>query len=227
MALAEVVQEAQKPTSGEYTALKDAISGEFQTLIDQASEQLTEQGFTKAQIRYELFLNMRYEGSDTTIMVLEPSAEEGGDFGTAFVQRHQREFSFTLDRPILVDDVRVRAIASSKAVVEKTPLQQLNEAHLTTAGKPVEHADVYFAAEAGYIPTPIYLLHELGTNVQLHGPAIIIDNTQTIVVSPNATAYVLQSCVVIDIEHNPSEEPQQQVPHIDPVRLTIFGHRYV
>ena len=227
LALAEVVNEAQKPTSGEYAAFKGSTgSKEFQALIDKASEQLFQQGFSKEQIRYELFLNMRYEGSDTTLMILKPT--EDGDFGRAFVERHRREFSFTLDRPILVDDIRVRAIASSKAAEEKSPLQQLKEAkQLSAPGKPVQHSEVYFDAGTGYASTPIYLLHDLGANVQVQGPAVIIDNIQTIVVAPHAVAYVLQSCVVIDIEHKASKDSKDNSEHVDPIRLTIFGYRLV
>ncbi|EXJ77317.1 5-oxoprolinase (ATP-hydrolysing) [Capronia epimyces CBS 606.96] len=225
LALAEVVHETQEPMAAEYITSRDLIAQKFQALVDRASEQLFEQKFTKEHIRHELFLNMRYEGSDTSLMILKP---DDSDFASAFVARHRREFNFSFERPILVDDIRVRAIASSKSVVEKSPLQQLKEAKLKPVGKPVRHTDVYFDAQHGFMQTPVYLLHELGTDVQVHGPAIIIDNTQTIVVAPNATANVLQTCVLIDLASIPRHiEVNAAGRLVDPIRLTIFGHRFM
>lgn len=222
LALSEVVHETQEPMAAEYSNSRDLVTEKFQTLVQRATEQLLQQGFSESQLRYDLFLNMRYDGSDTSLMILKP---EDGDFGSSFVERHKREFNFTFDRPILVDDIRVRAVASSKTVVEESPLQQLKHAKLKPAGKAAQYNDVYFDSEVGYTRTPVYLLNELGTDVQLHGPAIIIDKTQTIVVAPNAVATVLQTCVVIDLESGAREKAA--VDEVDPIRLTIFGHRFM
>src|SRR6201999_1596746 len=76
---------------------------------------LRDQGFPSSKIEYEEYLNMRYRGTESALMVVKPSKEEanefGGDdwaFGKAFVKQHEQEFGFTLpDRDIIVDDVRV------------------------------------------------------------------------------------------------------------------------
>lgn len=224
LALAEVVQEAQEPVAVQYVHAKDTIEQRFASLISKTSEQLAEQEFTKEQIRHDLFLNMRYDGSDTALMILKPS---DGDFAGAFVKQHRREFNFVSHRPILVDDVRVRAIASSRTVVEQSPLKQLREAKMQPPEKPAEYSKVYFDAEAGYIDTPVYQLHEIGRDVRVHGPAIIIDKTQTIVVVPNAVANVLKTCVLTDLEAEPARQQPDAGPQVDPIRLTIFGHRFM
>ncbi|RMZ91625.1 hypothetical protein DV736_g1129, partial [Chaetothyriales sp. CBS 134916] len=222
LALAEVVHETQEPMATQHLDSHELITKKFQILVGRTNELLKEQGFTENQIRDELFLNMRYEGSDTSLMILQP---ENGNFATAFVERHRREFNFTFQRPIIVDDIRVRAIASSKAVVEESPLQQLKKADLREAGKTIHHTSVYFDSQSGYVQTPVYLLHELGANVQVHGPAIIIDKTQTIVVGPNAVANALDTCILIDLKSTSGEKPTGL--QIDPIRLTIFGHRFM
>jgi 5-oxoprolinase (ATP-hydrolysing) len=222
LALSEVVHEVQEPMAAEYASSQELISGKFTKLVARTTEELVEQGFTNDQVRHELFLNMRYDGSDTSLMIRN---SQEGDFASAFVERHKREFNFTFDRPILVDDIRVRAIASSKTVVEDSPLQQLKRAKLHPAGEPAQRSKVFFNSNEGYVLTPVYLLNELGSDVELHGPAIIIDKTQTIVVAPNAVANVLQTCVVIDLKSTPREKATAD--HIDPIRLTIFGHRFM
>lgn len=55
-------------------------------------------------------LNMRFEGTDTALMVL-PSASDGNgneDFGAAFKRIYKSEFGFLLEtKTIIVDDVKV------------------------------------------------------------------------------------------------------------------------
>ncbi|RTE77581.1 hypothetical protein BHE90_007940 [Fusarium euwallaceae] len=222
LALAEIVQEAQEPMAAQYIGSEKTIDLKLQGLIDRSTEQLRTQGFTKGQLRDEIFLNMRYEGSDTSLMILKP---DDGDFASAFIERHRREFNFTFERPILVDDVRVRTIASANKASEKSPLKQLKEAKIKEAPAPSQFTDVYFDSESGFIKTPVHQLRELGSNVKLHGPAIIIDETQTIVVSPNAIVHVLDTCVLIDLESAPREATYSS--QVDPVRLSIFGHRFM
>ncbi|KAL2203289.1 hypothetical protein CC79DRAFT_1280421 [Sarocladium strictum] len=222
LALAEIVQEAQAPMSTQYLGAESLIDSKLQVLASGSEEQLQDQGFVKSQLRHESFLNMRYEGSDTSLMILKP---EDGDFARAFIERHRREFNFTFERPILVDDVRVRTVASANKLSEKSPLQQLRQATISEAPKATEITDVYFEAEKGYTKTPVYKLSELGSNVKMQGPAIIIDETQTIVVSPNAQVHVLETCVLIDLEIK--QQTASYSAQIDPVRLSIFGHRFM
>lgn len=222
LALSEVVHEAQEPMAVEYANSQELIAEKFQTLTARTTKELVEQGFTDDQVRHELFLNMRYDGSDTSLMIRNT---QGGDFAAVFVQRHKREFNFTFDRPILVDDIRVRAIASSKTLVQDSPLQQLKKVKSCLAGEPEQRSKVFFDSVKGYVETPVYLLNDLGPGVKLQGPAIIIDKTQTIVVVPNAVASVLETCVIIDLVSKPRENLTEE--HVDPIRLTIFGHRFM
>lgn len=48
----------------------------------------------------------RYAGTDVAVMT---AWQEGGDPAAAFASAYEREFGFVLDRPVFVDDVRVRA----------------------------------------------------------------------------------------------------------------------
>jgi 5-oxoprolinase (ATP-hydrolysing) len=222
LALAEIVHESQEPSAAEYLGAESLIQSKVGTLISRSSDKLRQQGFTEKQLKHEIFLNMRYEGSDTSLMILKP---EDGDFLSAFVERHRREFNFTFDRPVLIDDIRVRTIASANKVTEKSPLKQLKDAVLKSAPTPSEHTEVYFSAEKGFVTTPVYQLRALSAGVKLQGPAIIIDETQTIVMNPDTAVHILETCVLIDLEETSKEATYS--PKVDPVRLSIFGHRFM
>ena len=231
LSLAEVVKENQEPVSAEYLTSKSDLRKKFEGMIEQSSADLVSQGFQISQIRHELYLNMRYEGSDTNLMILQP---ETWDFEAVFKERHRQQFGFDFDKTLLVDDVRVRSIASSGGPAEKSPNQQLKEAALKpTATQPQEVTKVYFE-NAGHVSAPVYLLKTLKKSSQICGPAILIDETQTLVVAPEAEANILQTCVLIDLKKNEGkrdaaalEAADASAVAIDPVRLSIFGHRFM
>lgn len=234
LALSDVVKESQEPVSMEYLNSQSRLRKRFESIIAQSTTDLMDQGFQLNQIKHQLYLNMRYVGSDTNLMILKP---DNWDFAAEFKTRHRREFGFTFDKPLLVDDVRVRSIASSGNHNEISPSKQLKGASIRDIipGDTQETTSVYFES-TGRIETPVYLLKGLEKNTRIHGPAIIIDETQTIVVAPEAVANVLQTCIIIDLQEGKtaaksdsvdSETDSKELIPINPVRLSIFGHRFM
>ena len=73
--------------------------------------ELTAQGFDADHIHIERMLNMRFEGTDTALMVL-PHADDGNgkeDFEAAFKRVYMAEFGFLLQmKGIIVDDIKAR-----------------------------------------------------------------------------------------------------------------------
>lgn len=228
LALAEVVKESQEPVSTNYLSSKSSLQKQFEDISKAATEDMKTQGFVEDQVRHELYLNMRYEGSDTSLMILKPE-DESVDFLEQFRTRHRREFNFNSERPVLVDDIRVRTTAASKVRTEKSPLVQLREASIQdVTGAPDNTTKAYFDGH-GRIDTPVYLLDKLDKNARVQGPAVIIDKTQTIVVVPGAVANILETCIVIDLKETDkgSVDAGSLTSQIDPIRLSIFGHRFM
>ncbi|KAL4993516.1 Hydantoinase B/oxoprolinase-domain-containing protein [Aspergillus recurvatus] len=225
LALAEVVKESQEPLSTQYESAKAELNKKLSEMTDAAVEDMKEQGFSPDQVRHERYLNLRYDGSDTSLMILEP--EDGSDFIEKFRERHRREFGFNSARPVLVDDIRVRTIAAAKVRDEKSPLVQLREADMRDiTSSPDLITKTFFDGQKDRVDTPVYKLDNIEKNSRIHGPAIIIDNTQTIVVVPNAVANVLETCIVIDLKETKSTEDKPS-SGIDTIKLSIFGHRFM
>lgn len=64
-------------------------------------------------MRVERMLNMRFEGTDTALMVLpgEASEEGGTDYLEAFKKAYKEEFGFLLaEKRVMVDDIKVGVI---------------------------------------------------------------------------------------------------------------------
>lgn len=227
LALAEAVKESQEPVSSAYLSSHSRLLERFDTLAALATKEMADQGFPATQVHHERYLNMRYEGSDTSLMILKP--DDSDDFLEEFRLRHRREFNFNSERPVLVDDIRVRTIASTKVRTEESPLVQLAAANMKEVSTaPASRSLAYFDGQSRRIDTPVYLLDGLAKYSRITGPAIIIDQTQTIVVAPNAVANLLDTCIIIDLKDEPAlSAPKSISSGIDPIRLSIFGHRFM
>ncbi|TQB70395.1 hypothetical protein MPDQ_000609 [Monascus purpureus] len=227
LALAEVVKESQEPVSADYESSLPILDKRFEALTAAATAEMVSQGLSADKVRHELYLNMRYDGSDTSLMILKP--EGSSDFLEEFRARHRREFNFNSDRPVLIDDIRVRTIASTQARTEKSPLVQLKEAEIRdVAVEPASITHAYFDGHSSRIDTPVYVLSQLEKHTRIRGPAVIIDKTQTLVVVPNAVANILETCVLIDLEDPKAASRAAGLSsEIDPIRLSIFGHRFM
>jgi 5-oxoprolinase (ATP-hydrolysing) len=242
MALADVVDERQEPDSkiwADEGDAKESLKKKIEELKEKSRAALKEQGFADDSIVFEEYLNMRYRGTESALMVVKPERHDvekefGGDewaFGKAFVKQHQQEFGFTLpDRDIIVDDVRVRGIGKSFEGLDKTVDQQLKEItprDVKSGDKEYKKSRVYF--EGGRQDTPIYKLEDLAVGDRIKGPAILADGTQTIVVTPGASALIIETHVVINIgdqELKDAAKPDT-TKEVDPIMLSIFAHRFM
>lgn len=233
MALADLVEEVQEPSS---LILGDGsiseISTRFESLRKRAVDGLHRQGVSStADIEIQRFLNLRYEGTDTQMMVAMPS---DGDFKVAFERMHLQEFTFLLPaRDIVVDDIRIRGIAREHERPMPNPYREITRAGATHTAHPLRTKPVYFA-DRGWVDSPIYLLQNLQAGSQIQGPAVVIDKTQTIIVTPNFTANIQKEHVVLRVTREKSSvngngaQPLSGLPQMikaDPVKLSIFGHR--
>ncbi|XP_035133381.1 5-oxoprolinase isoform X2 [Callithrix jacchus] len=225
LALADVVQEAQEPCSLLYTPETYVqLDQRLSRLEEQCVDALQAQGFPRSQISTESFLHLRYQGTDCALMVsahqhpATACSPRAGDFGAAFVERYMREFGFVIpERPVVVDDVRVRGTGRSGLRLEDAPKAQTGPPRVD------KMTQCYF--EGGYQETPVYLLGELGYGHKLQGPCLIIDSNSTILVEPGCQAEVTETG---DIRISVGAEvPGTVGTQLDPIQLSIFSHRFM
>jgi 5-oxoprolinase (ATP-hydrolysing) len=230
MALADVVQEAQEPVNETYDeSSRSRLEERLSNLRSQVKYQLINQGIQETDIAYEMYLNMRYQGTETLIMVQQPPNE---DFKTEFQKTHLREFSFCFpdDKVIFVDDVRVRGIGTSQRKDwegDQLGHQLRGSSFSSKSGNPAPSMvnQVYFP-KVGHKDTPVFLLQDLPPGLLVEGPAIIVDQTQTLVVAPGTLAKILRSHVVIKVLQTASTGVEQPTV-VDHIQLSVFGHRFM
>ena len=255
MGLADIVVEKQEPSAHvlpenkENDVFKNLLKN-LEKLSSDAKTELLAQGYKAEQIEIKRYLNLRYQGTDTALMISEPdevlnydtgntNCELGisessselqknttkfPDYVSAFRQTYLREFGFDLTgREIIVDDLRVRAVAKSPGL-QKYPLAKKDG----TPGA-VEQTKCYFMSESSgcgaWQETPIYRLENLGAGQQLRGPVIVMQNTSTILVEPGCSAEITEyGDVALSVETRTFREIGTQA---DPVQVSIFGNLFM
>ncbi|MCP4182248.1 MAG: 5-oxoprolinase, partial [Hyphomicrobiales bacterium] len=147
MGLADVVVEQQEPAATIYQRENwPLIEERLEILSSKAKQKLMKQGYETDQIKLQLYLNLRYHGTDTAMMVLQP---EDKDYEKDFRAMYLREFGFDLvDRDILVDDIRVRALAKSPR------LKKISIPAYQKPPQPIKSTQCYF--DGGWQTTNIY-----------------------------------------------------------------------
>jgi 5-oxoprolinase (ATP-hydrolysing) len=226
MALADVVVETQEPAA--ITWSEDSVSEiktRLESLSARGSEGLAAQGFDGQSTEHERFLNMRYKGSDTSLMISIP--EDVGDAGSTFTARHTQEFGFSQSRDILVDDVRIRSVGKSRVLNISSPFEELKKYSsqgLTPVPTPTFSREIFFE-KYGWTQTSVYELKSISPGAQIAGPAMIIDKTQTIVVDHLSKAIILPEHVILEVDRDDRQDVSTET--VDPVQLSVFGHRFM
>ncbi|KAJ3086164.1 hypothetical protein HK102_013451, partial [Quaeritorhiza haematococci] len=248
LSLADVVHEVQEPSA---TTLNPENIPHIRTralsLQKDSITHLKSQGFPPHLIETEIYLNLRYNGTDTALMTLKPKAQATEDndscwgaFEEEFVKMYKQEFGFHLpDREIVVDDIRIRGIGKSFGVVKTKVYDEIEELSsksksTTMKPKPDSFASVYFAdlpkstaatTTGGRVQTPVHRLEHLPTGTKIEGPALIIDATATIVVHPDCEAVVTSEHVVVTV--GGGKGGKRVGTEMDPIQLSVFGHRFM
>lgn len=263
LSLADVVVEKQEPSSVVLTNTPNLDMEERESIVNkhirprlthlanQVLEELTtEKGFDLAHTELEYFLNMRYEGTDTAMMIHTPPSSSSFvvDLVRTFVDQYQREFGFTLQlRNIVIDDIRIRGtgLASERTTFVKSSNDDNPWAHFTSfishRRRPLEETTSVYFQSTGRIDIPVYLLADLGEETQVRGPVLIMQDIATVVVEPEWTAFILKSSKdIVLVHHHESTFPLQvsvkplPLPPsstkgltCDPIQLSIFSHRFM
>ncbi|KAF5136832.1 5-oxoprolinase [Metarhizium anisopliae] len=185
------------------------------------------EGFSPDNIKFNAYLSMRYQGSSSSLMILKG---DDWDFQREFEESHRRGFGFHFpEKPIIVDDFRIRAIGTTGSKQANTPFSQLKSVNAAESSAPASSGTnrVFFEG-FGSLDTRVYELQSLPVGAHITGPALIIDNTQTILVTPDSITTILDSYVVIDRKLQKQERSSDGVEEeFSPIQLTVFGHRFM
>jgi 5-oxoprolinase (ATP-hydrolysing) len=153
-----------------------SIENTIEALAIDARDELVAQGIAAEKVAVKRRVHLKYEGTDTALMVaLGPAAEMTREFEAAY----RKQFSFLMPgQPLVAEAVSVEAIAQGE-VFEEESLPPKGEA------KPAETVRMFTGAR--WHEAPLYRREDLGPGSRIDGPAIIAEANATTVVEPEIT----------------------------------------
>lgn len=232
LALADVVYEVQEPCAERLN--KETLPQMQKRVYDlkkACKGELYKQGFDDQDVTTEVYLNLRFDGTDCALMTMQPS-ETDWNFEEAFCQLYTQEFGFLLkNRDIIIDDVRVRGIGKTIQSKDLTPDQEIERLKAANEIKyvadsvlPDSHTSVYFEQGGRDDHVPVYRLGQLAPGSLVDGPAIIIDATSTVVIEPSCSALITSGHITITVGKG---EKKKVTTEMEPIQLSIFSHRFM
>ncbi|KAJ9089144.1 hypothetical protein DSO57_1015859 [Entomophthora muscae] len=217
LSLAEEVYETQEPAAASFPQDSHILVQRISHLQAKAQGALGGNG-----VQLATFLNIRYQGTDCSLMVAVDDDLRGCQ--ADFEKAHKHEFGFTLpDRSVVVDDIRVRATK----VTSKNPIQSIfSEAATLPRASPKQSPlmrSIYF--EGGRRTVPVYRLSQLGVGEEVRGPALIVEPNSSIVIEEGWAA--LSTSKQLLVTRTAPASTNLGGLEVDPVRLAIFANRFM
>jgi 5-oxoprolinase (ATP-hydrolysing) len=180
-----------------------------------ARAELLTEDVPEDRIRVTRRAQLRYDGTDTTLTVElgDPDAMK-----QAFEERHRATYSFTLDRPVVVEALSVEATG----VTAPPDLSAL----ATYEGHPAPPRFVRLHTAGAWRDAPLHRREDLPPGMAVTGPAIITEAGATTVVDEGWVArttddgHLLMERTVITESSRPDTEA-------DPVLLEVFNNLFM
>ncbi|KAJ3520552.1 hypothetical protein NM208_g13661 [Fusarium decemcellulare] len=225
---AQLQVDSSEPFAGEFHLSElPRIRERIESLKETVRKELVAQGAADKSIKYDESLSLRYSGTDTNLAILRPDNE---DYGKAFIADHMREFAFVLDRNIIIDSIQVRgtgnAGVNSKTSHPTEALKQTKASQKSCAS--AKQQKIYVGG--AWKDAGVYQLDKVEKGTAIDGPALILDETQTIFIEPEFISYVLAEHVVIEkAAKYPLVAIQQETANdeFSPIQLSVFAHRFM
>ena len=194
------------------------LEGEIEELAKAAKAELVSQGVEEKGIRVLRRVHLKYEGTDTALIVALGSAE---DMRKQFELSYQKQFSFLMPgKGLIVEAVSVEALSSG---VPDRPVSA--SGNRSKAGRPETTARMFTGGQ--WHQTPLYLREKLAPGQKVDGPAIIAEANATTVVEPGWQATVTQLDHLVLERVIPREKRVAVGTQADPVMLEIFNNLYM
>jgi len=181
------VHEVQEPSSAAYEPSNlSALTKSLDRLASTVSQELQRQGFTTENIKLDRILNMRFEGTDTTLLI---SCADDKDFGDDFRKAYKEQFGFTLETPVVIDDIKVKGIGKTFDSLGESVFAEFKKIQPRRVDESkIDSRQSVFVSPPGVTKgrreqVPVYELGSLDIGDAVEGPALIIDATQTVFVN--------------------------------------------
>ncbi|MFF8995362.1 hydantoinase B/oxoprolinase family protein [Streptomyces sp. NPDC014983] len=196
-------------------AAMPGIRGAAADLEAAARAELVAEDVPEDRIRVTHRAQLRYDGTDTalTVELAEPEAMRG-----AFEERHRATYSFTLDRPVVVEALSVEATGVT-APPDLTALAPYE-------GRSAAPETVRLHTGGSWRDVPLHRREALPPGETVTGPAIITEASATTVVDQGWRAAATDDGHLL-MERTAVTESSRASTESDPVLLEVFNNLFM
>ncbi|MEU7056711.1 hydantoinase B/oxoprolinase family protein [Streptomyces sp. NPDC046197] len=184
-----------------------------------ARAELLAEDIPQERIRVTRRAQLRYDGTDTalTVELTEPDA-----MTHAFEERHRATYSFTLDRPIVVEALSVEATG----ITQPPDLSALAPYEAARSGRSATPETVRLHTGGALRDVPLHRREDLPPGHTVTGPAIITEASATTVVDDGWRAAATDDGHLI-LERVAVTQSSDLGTQADPVLLEVFNNLFM
>ncbi|MEQ1682122.1 MAG: hydantoinase B/oxoprolinase family protein [Burkholderiaceae bacterium] len=199
------------------TAL-DAVTQRVDALATEASEELARQGVSAGRLHVHRRVHVRYEGTDSALVVPFGSTAE---IQSAFEAAYRQRFAFLMsERRLIVEAVSVEAVAEGDAPTETR--------HALGVAEPAPATDTVQLFSGGrWWDAALVVREHTRPGHAIDGPAIIAEKNATTVVEPGWQARVTALDHLVLDRVQPREARRAIGTTVDPVMLEVFNNLFM
>ena len=199
-------------------ANRGLLENPLEALATAARDELLAQGVPDSRIRMVRRAHLRYEGTDSALIVLFGTPEE---MLSRFEAAYRKQYSFLMPgKALIVEAVSVEAIGAGESPPER-------EVAGRVAGPAAAAERVRMFTGGAWHETPVYRREALCPGERLDGPAIIAESNATTVVEPGWRAEVTRLNHLVLQRAVPRERRAALGTQADPVMLEIFNNLFM
>jgi 5-oxoprolinase (ATP-hydrolysing) len=193
------------------------------TLTADGRAEITGQGVDESRIQVLLKAHLRYEGTDSALIVDFGDVQE---MRSHFEQAYHQRYGFTIsDKALIVEAVSVEVIGQTTA-----PEEPMLASGRTTPLEPVATVRIY--TKGNWQETPVYQREDLKPGDRIFGTALLIEPTGTNVIEPGwyATLTAKNHLILTREQERKGAQEYSTIQNLsskpDPVLLEIFNNLF-
>ncbi|MFD0313649.1 hydantoinase B/oxoprolinase family protein [Streptomyces flavalbus] len=209
---------AMREQSVEAPLERAAMPGVLKTADDlesAARAELRAEDVPEDRIQVTRRAQLRYDGTDTTLTV---ELTDPATMRRAFEERHHATYSFTLDRPIVVEALSVEATG----ITQPPDLSAL----APYEGRPGTPRTVRLHTGGAWRDVPLHHRADLPPGETVHGPAVITEASATTVVDDGWRAAATDHGHLL-MERAAITQSSELDTKVDPVLLEVFNNLFM
>ena len=201
--------------------LVDQIIRQLDQLQESGVSELKEQGDSCDSLSFNRLLHIRYQGSDTALIV---PCDVLDRIQSRFEEVHQMRFGFiSPDKKMIVESIQVEVVSAARPSQIKNIVRLKGDDDVAAAPDAVMPCFM----DDEWFDTPCFQRHSMYVGQPVNGPAIVLDPTGTVVIEPGWRALLKDDNNLIVERYLERKQTRAIGTEVDPVMLEIFNNLFM